>query len=77
LGNNSAIFPIGIVSRYYSQHRKMGRVIRIVDKNIKDLRAKVHYLDRFGFVHLLYRAVCPPSTAKTIPVTILDAAEDR
>jgi hypothetical protein len=55
----------------------MGRAIRIVDKNIKDLRAKVHYLDRFGFVQLLYRAVCPPSTAKTIPVTILDAAEDR
>jgi len=55
----------------------MGRAIRIVDKNVKDLRAKVHYLDRFGFVHLLYRAVCPPSTAKTIPVTILDAADDR
>jgi len=55
----------------------MGRAIWIVDKNIRYLGAKVHYLDRFGFVHLLYRAVCPPSTAKTIPVTILDAAEDR
>jgi hypothetical protein len=55
----------------------MGRAIWIVDKNIRYLGAKVHYLDRFGFVQLLYRAVCPPSTAKTIPVTILDAAEDR
>ena len=55
----------------------MGRAIWKVDKNIKDLGTKVHYLDRFGFVLLLYRAVCPPSTAKTIPVTILDAAEDR
>ena len=48
-----------------------------MDKNIRDLGAKVHYLDIVGVVHLTYRAVCPPSTAKTIPVTILDAAEDR
>ena len=55
----------------------MGRAIWLVKFNARDLQAKAHYLDITGSVHLLYRAVCPPSTAKTIPVTILDAAEDR
>ena len=55
----------------------MGRAIWIVDKKNRELRANVHYLDIVRIVDLLYRAVCPPSTAKTIPVTILDAAEDK
>ena len=55
----------------------MGRATWIVNFNLRYIRARVHYLDIVRIVDLLYRAVCPPSTAKTIPVTILYAAEDK
>jgi hypothetical protein len=55
----------------------MGRVIWIVNFNLRCFRGKVHIVDIVGIADLLYRAVWPPSTARTIPVTILDAAEDK